>query len=59
VQGGPGALTDPQKLFLLTDPLALAQLHFQIWTSPAAHESWFAARAPRAVRDRAELRAAS
>ena len=59
VQGGPDALTDPQKLFLLTDPLALSQLHVQVWTSPTAHRTWFAACVPGAVRDRAELRAAS
>jgi len=31
---------------LLNDPLALAELHFDAWTSPDAHESWKVARAP-------------
>ena len=40
VKGGPGALTEDQKLFFLTDGLALSQLHFEVWTSPAAHPTW-------------------
>ncbi|HSE93318.1 MAG TPA: hypothetical protein VLF19_08425, partial [Methylomirabilota bacterium] len=43
VKGGPRALTDRQKLFFLTDPLALSQLHFEVWTRPAAHPTWLAA----------------
>jgi membrane glycosyltransferase len=43
---GPGELTDADKVFLLTDCLALSQLHFQVWTSPAVHSEWFAATAP-------------
>lgn len=46
VRGGARALTDQQKLFFLTDALALSQLHFEIWTSPAAHSSWRAACLP-------------
>jgi membrane glycosyltransferase len=45
VKSGPESLTDQQKLFFLGDPTALAQLHEQVSTSPAAHPSWFAARA--------------
>jgi membrane glycosyltransferase len=44
VKGGPESLTDQQNLFFLGDPTALAQLHEQVSTSPAAHPSWFAAR---------------
>jgi membrane glycosyltransferase len=40
---GPQALTDRQKLLLLTDPLALSLLHFDVWTSPAAHPAWLGA----------------
>jgi membrane glycosyltransferase len=40
VARGPAALTDREKLFLLTDPAALSQLHFDVWTSPSAHPSW-------------------
>jgi membrane glycosyltransferase len=43
---GPRALTDADKVFLLTDCLALSQLHFQVWTSPAVHPEWLAATAP-------------
>jgi membrane glycosyltransferase len=46
VKDGPRALTDQQKLFFLTDPLALSQLHFEVWTSPAAHPTWLAACLP-------------
>ena len=37
---GPDALTIPEKASLLRDPMALSQLHFQVWTSPDAHQSW-------------------
>ena len=40
VEQGPGALTDGQKLFFLTDPIALSRLHAQVSTSPAAHPGW-------------------
>jgi membrane glycosyltransferase len=40
-QQGPAALTRPQKLALLTDPVALAELHGRVWTSPEAHR-WLA-----------------
>lgn len=55
VQAGPLALTDGQKLVFLTDPLALSQLHFEVWTSPAAHPTWLAA----SRSDSAQLRQAS
>jgi membrane glycosyltransferase len=41
---GPRALTDRQKLFLLSDALALSLLHFDVWTSAAAHPGWLGAR---------------
>lgn len=59
VEGGPHALSDSQKLFFLTDPVALSQLHFQVWTSPATHPTWRDARVPDAFADHAVLRAAS
>jgi membrane glycosyltransferase len=40
VKGGPDALTEREKLLFLTDPLALSQLHVEVWTSPAAHPAW-------------------
>ena len=46
VQEGPGALTDADRMFLLTDGLALSQLHVQVWTSAAVHSEWFASSAP-------------
>ena len=39
---GPHALSDDTKVFLLTDAIALSQLHLQVWTSPAAHPGWLA-----------------
>jgi membrane glycosyltransferase len=42
--GGPRVLSDPEKVFLLADAIALSQLHAQVWTSPAAHPDWLAAR---------------
>jgi membrane glycosyltransferase len=41
---GPHALTDRQKLFLLSDALALSLLHFDVWTSAAAHPGWLSTR---------------
>jgi membrane glycosyltransferase len=40
---GPEALTIHQKTALLSDPLALARLHLQVWTSLEAHPRWLAA----------------
>jgi membrane glycosyltransferase len=40
---GPQVLSDPKKVFLLADAIALSQLHAQVWTSPAAHPDWRAA----------------
>ena len=40
---GPKVLSDPEKVFLLADAIALSQLHAQVWTSPAAHPDWRAA----------------
>ncbi|HTU03029.1 MAG TPA: glucans biosynthesis glucosyltransferase MdoH [Candidatus Sulfotelmatobacter sp.] len=47
LHSGPSALTDFQKHLLLSDPAALSELHLQVWTSPAAHQSWFAGSARR------------
>ena len=33
-------LAAPQKIRLLSDPVALSQLHFEVWTSPEAHALW-------------------
>jgi membrane glycosyltransferase len=59
VKAGPLGLTDSQKLMFLTDPLALSQLHFDVWTSPAAHPAWFAACPREGGGNRAVLRQAS
>ncbi|HTS20862.1 MAG TPA: glucans biosynthesis glucosyltransferase MdoH [Casimicrobiaceae bacterium] len=40
---GPAALSDVQKMRLLDDTDALAELHASVWTSPDAHPSWHAA----------------
>jgi membrane glycosyltransferase len=45
IEHGPDALTDRQKRLVLTDPIALSELHAQVSTSPAAHPAWRAARA--------------
>ena len=51
---GPQVLTDGDKVFFLTDSLALSQLHFQVWTSPAAHPDWLVGCSDdRAARDEA------
>jgi len=44
---GPDALTVPEKASLLRDPMALSQLHFQVWTSPDAHQDWLQTHQPR------------
>jgi membrane glycosyltransferase len=41
---GPQGLSDRQKRLLLADPVALAQLHRLVTTSPATHPAWGAAR---------------
>jgi membrane glycosyltransferase len=40
VKAGPQELSDGQKLFFLTDPLALSRLHVEVSRSPAAHPGW-------------------
>jgi len=40
LQDGPAQLTAPQKIRLLSDPVALSQLHFEVWTSAEAHALW-------------------
>ena len=59
VEHGPGALNDDQRLFFLTDPLRLSQLHVQVSTSPTAHPSWRTEAADDELRDRSALGHAS
>ena len=49
---GADALSAPEKSVLLSDPLALSQLHFRVWTNPRAHAQWLGLRAasPQRVR---------
>jgi membrane glycosyltransferase len=37
---GPAAVPDAQKNALLADPVFLARLHFEVWTSEQAHMQW-------------------
>lgn len=37
---GPDILLERQKIKLLNDPKALAQLHFEVWSAPEAHPRW-------------------
>lgn len=37
---GPEALKPRDKMDLLDDPQLLSQLHFAVWSSPAAHQAW-------------------
>jgi len=41
---GPAALDVRSRSLLLRDRVALSELHFQVWTSAAAHASWGEAR---------------
>lgn len=59
LEAGPAALSDRQRLFFLSDPVALAQLHVQVWTAPTAHPTWLATWASDSRDDGSELRAAS
>jgi len=43
---GPDALSAREKITLLSDPLALSQLHFDAWTAPDAHPAWRKAQIP-------------
>lgn len=40
LEQGATALTPAQANLLLQDPLALAQLHFDLWCAPQAHPYW-------------------
>jgi membrane glycosyltransferase len=55
LERGPASLTDRQRLFFLTDAVALSQLHFRVWTSPAAHPGWRTSARAGARNDGAEL----
>jgi membrane glycosyltransferase len=37
---GPGALGARQRMLLLSDPVALAEVHAAVWASPAARARW-------------------
>ena len=39
---GPAALTRRERMLLLSDPVALSRLHFEVWSSPAAGAKWWA-----------------
>jgi membrane glycosyltransferase len=53
------ALPERDRLFLLTDSVALSELHFEVWTSPVAHPTWLAACLPGQRPDYGELRQVS
>ena len=40
MENGPAQLTAAQKVRLLNDPVALSQLHLDVWTSPQSHAQW-------------------
>jgi len=40
LSNGPDALSSVQKLRLLGDPVALSQLHLEVWASSEAHAVW-------------------
>ena len=42
---GADALSVREKALLLSDPMALSQLHFGVWTQARAHPQWLSARA--------------
>ena len=41
---GPDVLTEKQKHTLLDDPRLLSELHLAVWSQPARHSSWMAAK---------------
>lgn len=43
---GPETLNPREKMILLNDPMALSQLHFQVWASPQAAQVWGTGRMP-------------
>jgi membrane glycosyltransferase len=45
LRGGPAALSDRDRMLLLSDPIALSQLHLEVWASPAARARWRAEQA--------------
>ena len=59
LEDGPHLMTDPQKLFFLTDAFALVKLHLRVWTSAAAHPSWLTVYRSRPLDDDADLPQAS
>jgi membrane glycosyltransferase len=51
LRNGPGALSNGEKMTLLSDAQALAQLHFMVWSTPEAHSDWFPRQQPAARRE--------
>lgn len=49
LEHGSAALTPAQANLLLQDPLALSQLHFEVWCAPQAHPQWRALTAATAI----------
>ena len=40
LRGGPAALGQRDRMNLLSDPIALSQLHLEVWASPVARARW-------------------
>jgi membrane glycosyltransferase len=59
VTEGPHALSDLQKRRFLSDPVALGQLHFEVWSAEDVHPAWHGVDIVDAAGDRAALAAAS
>ena len=59
VEAGPYRMTNREKLFFLSDPIALSQLHVLVWTLPTAHPRWLAAYGSGTPGDRSGVRQAS
>ena len=45
LEQGPKALNEGQRMRIVNDPIALSQLHAEVWATPDAHPDWLAARA--------------
>lgn len=46
LRNGPDTLSNEQKMILLGDPIALSDLHFQVWSSLLVHPAWLNADTP-------------
>lgn len=40
LEGGPEALTGPERTLLLDDPMVLSSLHFEVWAAEKAQPGW-------------------